>query len=320
MHNDRVLANEQFARCVVNREMPESGRAQDIRSVAYVMVEMLTGMRMRGHLLEREHLLSHVATNSMETRFLVELLQAASLTEVIDHPYLDRDSPFGHQPLGESNRQLQPQQGKIIAALTEQELTKCREQRRRHLSEIRVWLAQFERRNKRKPTTSERPKSVTLLQRRCRTLTDRIKELEARLSATRKSFYRRSEHQKDDDDDELENATKLDGSSSVPALSLFGSSTDSKMGILPTLDVAIRDEGDLSELYKRSPAQKAFLKRLATQSESDCSAETIAPGSKTSVAIREQYSAATFGRSSGQQLMRQRKEVLQVISNIADAK
>uniref|UniRef100_K3WH38 Uncharacterized protein n=1 Tax=Globisporangium ultimum (strain ATCC 200006 / CBS 805.95 / DAOM BR144) TaxID=431595 RepID=K3WH38_GLOUD len=95
----------------------------------------------------------------------------------------------------------------------DQELNRCREQRRHHLSEIRSWLAQFERRHKRKPAAAERPKSWLNHQRCCRVLTDRIKELEARLSEARKSFYKKSDFQSDEE--ELEHATRLDDSVST---------------------------------------------------------------------------------------------------------
>lgn len=272
------------------------------------MAEMLTGMRMRGHLLEREHLLSHVACTSLETRFLHQLLlQTSSLTSAANHPYISDnvELPVSDHHHSVDDQRLSEKEQRVIAVLIEQELLKCREQRRRHQSEIRAWLAQFERRNERKPLASERPKSVTQLQRRCRALSDRTKELEARLSSARKSFYRKSESLERDENDELERDVRIDDDSSSPLA--ISSGIGSKLGFLPAIDVTVRD-GDLSrDGFKRSPAQNAFLKRLGPQ-------ET---GEQLNGEQQQLSSSAVSDRANGHQIIHQRKEVMQVINSIA---
>lgn len=321
-----ILQNDQIARCVLSRQNLDDGRAQDARSVAYVMAEMLTGMHVRGHLLEREHLLGYVACKSLESHFLGELLQTSSLVAVAEHPYIYEPSDNVELPMhhsvddkrGQQHQQLlSEKEQRVVAVLVEQELLQCREQRRRYLSEIRAWLAQFERRNERKPTPSERPKSVTQLQRRCRALSDRMKELETRLSSARTSFYRKSESMERDENDDLERYTRLDDLS--PA---FISGIGSKLGILPAIDVNIRETDLLRDGFKRSPAQNAFLKRLGPQAAGEELNEAQQAKQErtvvSSISSREQTSSSIVSdRANGHQIIHQRKEVMQVINTIA---
>lgn len=326
----RVLQSDQIPRCVLSRQDLDHGNAQDARSVAYVMAEMLTGMRVRGHLLEREHLLSHVACKSLESQFLGELLsQTSSLAAAAGHPYIYEPSDNVELSLHHSvdgqivhhqqQQHLSEKEQRAIAMLVEQELLKGKEQKRRHLGEIRAWLAQFERRNERKPTPSEWPKSVTQLQRRCRALSDRMKELETRLSSARRSFYRKSESMERDENDEFERDARLDDSSSPSFfISSESSSLGSKLGILPAIDVSIR-EGDLSrDGFKRSPAQNAFLKRLGPQSAGEELNGEQVKQERTEVNSQVNTSVSIAGdRVNGHQIIHQRKEVMQVINTIA---
>ncbi|KAF1334962.1 hypothetical protein FI667_g1494, partial [Globisporangium splendens] len=315
----KVLEYEQPARSIVNRHMQDSGMTQDIRSVAYVMVEMLTGMRVRGHLLESEHILDLTSANSMESRFLANLLQAKSLSDVMKEPYLlDRDhhSP-DNTPLS-GNNHVELAHTRAIAILMDQELTRCREQRRHHLSEIRAWLAQFERRHERKPTAAERPKSWSNLQRRCRVLTDRIKELEARLSEARKGFYKKSDFQ--NDEEELEHATRLDDPASASG-SLSPDASNgriSKLEIPLALNVTIRQvDGEMIDVHKRSPAQNAFLKRLAHGSAGGDTDQSVQEHSEIIHSNRVPQHHLPSDRLNGQELMHQRKEVARVINDLA---
>lgn len=326
-----VLADNQVARCVLNRQMAKAGAAQDARSVAYVMVEMLTGMRIRGHLLERERLLSHVASEASITRdFLLALLQSSSLEAVADHPYLVNE--------GRARNSLEndaPENGdyeqRAVAGLVEQELIKCREMRRRHLGEVRAWLTQFEKRNERKPTASEHPRSVTLLQRQCRALSERMREIETQLAGARKSFYRKHDNssigRQDEGVEQLEHVGRFGDPLTSPTAetTLHPRRLDSTLGVLPAIDVSIRNGGALSDAHRRSPAQNAFLKRLEPQAARYDAVAGAAPADADDDLADRRFASHYHSvdivseRVTGHHIIHQRKEVMHVINTIASA-
>ncbi|KAE9345210.1 hypothetical protein PF008_g8862 [Phytophthora fragariae] len=61
-----ILVDSQFCRSSLNLPLEIDEMAQDVRSVAYVMVEMLTGLRARGSLMEKWNMLTKVAADSLE--------------------------------------------------------------------------------------------------------------------------------------------------------------------------------------------------------------------------------------------------------------
>lgn len=294
--------------------MPADGVAQDTRSLAYVMIEMLTGMRVRGHLLERERLLSLVASEAdVDRDFVLELLRSSSLRTITAHPYIGEREAW-RSPSASGRDSDEPQ---AVAILVEQELAKCREMRRCLRGEIRTWLAQFERRNERKPNASERPRALVVLQHRCRLLSERVRAIEVHLAVTRQSFFSRksgrSTDSQGDDDDEQVADLRVSGSPISSPRRL-----NSTVGVLPAIDVSTRTSSLLSDAHRRSPAQHAFLKRLeAPTTQPDAVADDEGRFDSKVEAI---YSAdIVTERVTGHHIIHQRREVMQVISTIASA-
>lgn len=69
---------------------PEELRVRDIRSIAYIMVEMITGHRVRGSAMDDMQLLGHFSVNTLEKSFVMEVLNPSSTTQSLaTHPYLE---------------------------------------------------------------------------------------------------------------------------------------------------------------------------------------------------------------------------------------
>lgn len=163
--------------------------AQDIRSVAYVMLEMLTGLRVRGSLMEKYNILAKVGADSLEYQALRSLLEVKPLEEVLRCAYFS--SVYQADSMAIRNlAQATQEQRHIIGVLTKQELTKCQTMKRQYLQQVRAWQAQFEKKYRRKPNPADRPTGIVRLQGRCMALNERMQELNDRLAAAHGSIYR----------------------------------------------------------------------------------------------------------------------------------
>lgn len=317
-----VLASNDIPRCVLNRQIEPPSLAQDIRSVAYVMAEMLTGTCMRGHLLQPERLERHVTScssaSSAQLQVLTQLLLVSSLNELL--PPLNTDESKVYSARGYPRDSPPPssrsREQRAIARLIEHELTACREQRRRALHNIRTWATQFEKRHSRKPSASDRSASITRLQRRCRALADRIAALETRLDAARASFDRTANEDAADSDDR-EQEQQLAGGSGRDATPVplaheerDDSSNSSTFGSLLAIDVSVRSSTDRSDTQRRSPAQHAFLQRLSPAIEPTTSDAEVRSLSGASDHVLSD-------RTAGHRIIHHRKDVMAVIHTIA---
>ncbi|TYZ61225.1 hypothetical protein PybrP1_011570 [[Pythium] brassicae (nom. inval.)] len=280
-------------------------------ALAYVMVEMLTGMRVRGRQLERERLLSLVVSETAVVRdFVLELLRSSSLRAVAAHPYIAQSSAHSHHSalLGDRSPECDSDEQRAVAGLVEQELAKCRELRRGHVGEIRAWLAQFEKRHERKPSAAERPRTVAALQHRCRALSQRMREIEAHLAA-----------QGDDDDEQLKHDARLEDQRALGQWTSPPRHLDSTVGVLPPIDIATRTGGALSDdAQRRSPAQHAFLKRLEAPVAPPTDA-VASDGLPDRRAGASHCAEIVTERVNGHHIIHQRREVMQVINTIATA-
>jgi hypothetical protein len=231
--------------------------AQDVRSVAYVMLEMLTGLRVRGALMEKCNLLSKVAAESLEHQILRGLLELKSLDEIAAHAYFSVVHPANSSVLGHSVHGAQEQRH-IIGLLTKQELTKSQTMKRQYLQQIRTWQAQFEKKYRKKPKPGDRPAGIVRLQGRCQALTERMQELNDRLAAAHGSIYRMIS-------DKEALAIAATSQSSPVQQEDYRHQHKSLSDVAPGSPV--RSEGSRSDSFgrgegKRSPAQKAFLNRF----------------------------------------------------------
>lgn len=264
----------------MQRPLTNQEVAQDVRSVAYVMAEMLTGRRARGaFLLDHSRLVDSVGAGGQQhVAFLQRLLSTGSLAgELAQHPFLPVHPPQHFREGGDgsserdqcspaaggettddavlSNNAALQEQRRMIVALTRDELAKCQAQTREATQQMRVWFRGFERQYGRRPTTDDRPSTVIRLQARCRVLADRIATLNERLDAVHKSFHRAAAATADN---ALSASPTAGGDSVNPA-------------IHPTMEVEIPqlDEATTAATLdrsgpKRSPAQNAFLNRHDT--------------------------------------------------------
>lgn len=274
-----MLADASICRATLQRPLATQEVAQDVRSVAYVMAEMLTGRRARGaFLLDLSRLVDSVGTGGQQhVAFLRELLSTGSLTgELCQHPFLpvhppqhcrvgvDESAGIGRCDVargGEANDDavlsasaaLQEQR-RMIVELARDELTKCQAQTREATQQMRVWFRGFERQYGRKPTAGDRPPTVIRLQARCRVLADRIATLNDRLDTVYKSFHR---------------AAATDGTTSLPTPG------DNPMRALHTameIEIPPLDDAKTTATLdrtgpRRSPAQNAFLNRHLKSSD-----------------------------------------------------
>ncbi|ETL46120.1 hypothetical protein, variant 4 [Phytophthora nicotianae] len=197
------------------------------------MVELLTGLRVHGSLMEKSNLLSKVATDCLEHQFLSAVLALKPLKELLAHPYFSTVNPTYNQV-----SETTPEQRYIVGILTNQELTKCQIMTRQYLQQIREWKAHFEKKYRRKPQPVDHPAGIVRLQGRCQALKERMEELNNRLPSSHGSVYQLIE-----ENDAL----------TIDTLDIAGSPVASEGSRSDSLD---RSGGN------RSPAQKAFLNRF----------------------------------------------------------
>lgn len=274
---------------------------QDLRSIAYVMTELLTGTRVRGSSLDRQSILDAVLIDSLEFRFLCDLFELASdgkpeqlAQRLVEHEYLQQHTQADaavprdqHGALADSLHE----QCQVIVAATQHEYAKCVELKERHVHDIRTWFALFEKRYQKKPTMAERPASIVRLEVRCRTLTDRIHQLEARMATVQHSF------------------SSTPGEIGEARAKPLDSVEKKKMPSLPLLDLALDHVVDHK---RRSPAQNEFLKRLEAPPAGSATTSEVAPRSPPKSPPR----SPQHDREIAHQLMHQRKQVQQVIEGI----
>ncbi|KAL3671392.1 hypothetical protein V7S43_003318 [Phytophthora oleae] len=252
-----ILADTDFCRSSFGLQSARDAIAQDVRSVAYVMLEMLTGLRARGSLMEKGNLLSKVAADSSEYQVMSVLLALSPLKDVLALPYFASVNSTARTPFLNSGQVVQEQR-QIIGLLTKQELNQCHTMKRQYLQQIRAWQAQFEKKYRRKPKPVDRSAGIVRLQGRCQALNERMQELNDRLAASHGSIYRMIADKE---------ALTIDASSqSAPAPqegipSQLGSFDDVTTGS-PVFPGNESDSSDRSE-GRRSPAQKAFLNRFS---------------------------------------------------------
>ncbi|KAE9130565.1 hypothetical protein PF005_g4342 [Phytophthora fragariae] len=255
-----ILVDSQFCRSSLNLPLEIDEMAQDVRSVAYVMVEMLTGLRARGSLMEKWNMLTKVAADSLEYQVVRSLMELKSLEEILGHQYFSSVRRADSTVI-QTSAQATQEHRHIIGMLTEQELTKCQAMKRQYLQQVRAWQAQFEKKYRRKSNPADRPAGIVRLQGRCLALNERMQELNDRLAAVHGSIYRliadkealaidatspRIPAGKEDNLDKPKNPEGLTTTSSTES------------------DVTRSDSFDRGG-GKRSPAQKAFLNRFGSQ-------------------------------------------------------
>ncbi|KAG7382415.1 hypothetical protein PHYPSEUDO_004896 [Phytophthora pseudosyringae] len=260
LQSQEILSDPQFCRSSFGLQVANDEMAQDVRSVAYVMLEMLTGLRVRGALMEKSNLLSKVAEGSLEHQVLSRLLSQAPLKEVAAHPYFSSVSPIDSMGTLDLSQATQEQRY-ITGILTKQELSRCQTMKRQYLQQIRAWQGQFEKKYRRKPKPADRPAGIVRLQGRCQALNERVQELNDRLAASHGSIYRMIADKE---------ALAIDPpSQSVPVqhedhLSQHTSLVDVTAGS-PVASDESRSDSFGRNGGNRSPAQKAFLNRFASQ-------------------------------------------------------
>ncbi|KAG3035389.1 hypothetical protein JG687_00005053 [Phytophthora cactorum] len=255
LQSQEILSDSQFHRSSFSLQVTNDELAQDVRSVAYVMVEMLTGLRVHGSLMEKSNLLSKVATGSPEHQFLSSLLALMPLSELLVHPYFSAVNPT-HYQVSETTQE----QRHIVGILTNQELLKCQTMKRQYRQQIRAWQAQFEKKYRRKPNSADRPGGIVRLQGRSQALKDRMEELNNRLTSSHGSIYQMivdkealaidasSQSVPTQHEEQLMQKNLVDGTTGSPVAS-EGSSRSDSLG---------QSGGN------RSPAQKAFLNRFGS--------------------------------------------------------
>lgn len=259
-----VLAYPSVAQTALRRPLPDSPQAQDVRSVAYVAAEMLTGRRVRGSvLMDTTRFLDWIGDADQRKlaymSFLQCLLSAQALTdEVMNHPFLlakaqrqNLRASVGEfegendDAILQATAALQDQR-RMIVALTKDELKQCQAQTQEATRQMRAWFRGFERQYGRKPSVDDRPPMIIRLQARCKGLADRIAMLNERLQTVNKSFYR---------------AAPLPTEKPAPGTEIGSSSS------LPETMIIQIPQHDESKVAadrtgpRRSPAQNAFLNR-----------------------------------------------------------
>jgi hypothetical protein len=261
---------------------------RDLQSLAFLLVEMLTGKRVMLNRLANSsnELLEPFAVDSMERAFLQEVLHpSVSLIKLTSNPYLLDDNvthPPGSAPVS---------QRELLLHLIDKELSKCRAVQKSEAHHVRVWIVQFEKKFHRKPHADERPASIQRLQQRCRALHERIQELERRGNTLGHAACIARQ---------MVPASCEAVSSAMESLPV-SKSPISTLGINTTTTISSGLEpGDLVDRRRRSPAQNAFLRQLSTSGHSSPSSDTQ---SETGAASRER----------GHELLHQRKEVMDVI-------
>lgn len=221
----RFLSEAQSHRLRYQTLAIDDEKALDVRSVAFVMAEMLTGLRIRGNLMEKTHLLDKIDMGSLEYQFLSDLLAPRPLEELLEHSYFSTGNPT--HPLASNTSQEQRQ---IVDIFIEQESKHCRLMQSQYRQQFKAWQAQFETRYKKKPEPVDRPASIIRLEKRLQALKERINQLTDRLTACHSQYQMQS--------------------------SSTGSNEVVKSTEASTSDSIGRHEGT------RSPAQKAFLNQF----------------------------------------------------------
>ncbi|GMF54199.1 unnamed protein product [Phytophthora fragariaefolia] len=250
-----VVVDSQYCRSYLNVSTTVNETAQDMRSVAYVMLEMLTGLRVRGYLMEKCNLLAKVAADSHEHQVLRSLLELESLEAILEHPYFSSATEVGGTSI-QNPAMLTHEQQHIIGNLTKQELTKCHTMKRQHLQQIRTWQTQFEKKYRRKPRPADLPSGIIRLHGRCRALNERMKNLNDRLAAGHGSIYRLICSKDPLVLDATIQSKPAEQESSIDPHVELPNTTSAEAG-------ASRTDSSGREGGKRSPAQKAFLNRFA---------------------------------------------------------
>ncbi|TMW64208.1 hypothetical protein Poli38472_012830 [Pythium oligandrum] len=230
LQEQHVLDTNQLALSVLRRGTSTSSSARDIRSVAYVLVEMITGLPVRGARMDDDTLIQQLDPTSLEHAFLLELLQpSTSFKSLRTHPYLQGNAVSALSPNPSTD---------IVLPLVEKELGRCQELHRQYTRELRAWTSQFEKRYQRKPRRDERPPGMQRAQVRCRTIHTRIQELQRHQRLLAPENGEEGNHAAEEEVHEM------------------------KLAPLPILNVPERDENS-SDARRRSPAQNAFLDRLS---------------------------------------------------------
>lgn len=242
LQSQGILSDRQFHRSTFSLQGASDEFVQDVRSVAYVMVEMLTGLRVHGSLMEKRSLLSKVALDSPEHQFLSNVLALIPLKDLLAHPYFSAVSPERNQVL-----ETTPEQRHIVGILTNQELIKCQTLEHQYLQQIRAWHTQFEKKYRRKPKPVDRPGGIVRLQGRCQALKERMEELNNRSATSHGSDYQMIAVDDTPQTQHEDQEKFVDGEAGSPVAS----------------------EGSRSDLFdrsggNRSPAQKAFLNRFGS--------------------------------------------------------
>jgi hypothetical protein len=203
-----------------------------------------------------------------------------------------------------------------IVGLTQKELEKCQKQKQNLVLEIRQWFNHFERRHQRKPRMSERPASILRLQARARTFEERIQDLETRLTLFNQSFSNNKVTMKNTREKmetiqvrEVEQAMAQKNTNTTSTRNMIGDEAKSSAGtvvssVAPSIVGSLKGGRPTSaslfamELHaidvesqknekesingmkiatpKRSPAQKAFLKRLSITPDKSLTLENTA--------------------------------------------
>lgn len=321
MEKLRLFRLRDHPRALLQRLQPclRDIQRQDERSVAYVLVEMLTGQPIRGQYLEVDRLVEQVVSIRDASSFLRALLErSCDLKDLLDHPYLHESSMKATNTILLGGREMQRQRH-TIAQLTLQEKTKCEAEREQCLADMRVWFTQFQRRHNRKPHIDERPASITRMQRRCHMLSDRIADLEKRLQTLHKSFYNAAISSKPSEPITfalyssaltVETRGGLSGNEPDKEHEVKATVSDE---LLPTLGVRVSPELREDGTGKRSPAQVAFLERLSgAQQGAYQNQPTGTLASDSTFSARDQ----PMGKQAAQQLMQQRKAICHLMDDI----
>ncbi|GLD93738.1 hypothetical protein PINS_up002343 [Pythium insidiosum] len=141
---------------------------------------MLTGVRVRGALLNDDALLALLPIRSPEHAFASLLLRpTTTLNEVCAHRFAlvqENSHPDGRLQFRD-----------LVQELLDKECSSCDDQLQRDTRDLTAWHAQFEKRYQRPPTPQDLPSSVRRLQARCRVIQERRAMLQQRLRVIHQS-------------------------------------------------------------------------------------------------------------------------------------
>lgn len=246
LESQKILADSHFYRLSYKGH---DEKAQDVRSVAFVMAEMLTGLRIRGRLMEKNRLLGKIDSGSPEWHFLSDVLALKPLSELLTHAYFSSTTPIRSSALDTKQEQWQG-----ANLFIKEELHKCRLMERQHLDQIQAWQVQFEKKYRKKPESVDRPAGLLRLQGRLEALNERIERLNERLVASESGTHGMI-------------TAKETGTSDRALMQHEDHHVWHKPSIENTCDSSVGCPASSAQSAgNRSPAQKAFLNRFhATQ-------------------------------------------------------